>query len=338
MKEVLFKIGDFEVYSYSAMLVLGVIFLAATFVINCRRTLVSEKIIDRLFIIGSIAGVFTYLGAAFFDALWHTISEAMVDGKFYPSMFHFEFDNGGITFEGGIITGMIAFLVLLTFGIKNETRHQLVFSDHLISGILFAHCLGRIGCFLSGCCYGKETDSIFGIMYPVDYGVMAKVYPTQLYEAGFLFICFIVFTFVINKRKTEIYFMTYGVFRFFLEFLRGDDRGSFLIPFLSPSQFMSIVMVIIGIILFIVRTKYLQNQEAHVNDEGYVHPITTYKVSRIELVSKFIKGCKCEKCNKRMKLIRINNVLPLNTVEYYNDIHYDYACTNCPTQEIPTNN
>jgi phosphatidylglycerol:prolipoprotein diacylglycerol transferase len=48
--------------------------------------------------------------------------------------------------------------------------------------ITVAHGFGRIGCFLAGCCYGKVTDSIFGVTFP---GMTHAVYPTQLFEALF---------------------------------------------------------------------------------------------------------------------------------------------------------
>ena len=49
--------------------------------------------------------------------------------------------------------------------------------------------------------------------------------------------------------------ISYGVFRFFIEFLRGDDRGNTILGIISPSQFLSIIMIICGILLFIFEDK-----------------------------------------------------------------------------------
>ena len=76
----------------------------------------------------------------------------------------------------------------------------------------------------------------------------------MLYEAVFLFILFGVCCFIFLKYNTKqnlsIYLIAYGLFRFFIEYLRGDERGSF-IPGISPSQFWSIIMVLAGVALFV---------------------------------------------------------------------------------------
>lgn len=345
MREILFEIFGFKVYSYSAMLVIGVLFLALSFVYNTRCQKIQEKTIDRLFIIGAIAGVFTYLGSSFFDSLWHSIGDAMIDGKFNASIFKLDLTNGGITFEGGIITGMIAFLVLITFGLKRDKNHQLFFADNLIVGILFAHCLGRIGCFLSGCCYGKHTDSIFGVSYPVDFDYIENepiydtVFPTQLYESAFLLILCVVFILFVKKYKTEIYFASYGIFRFNLEFLRGDDRGGFIIPFLSPSQFMSIVMVIMAVIFFLIRLDYEKKQKAYIlsldkssmtqeelNEEK---AIVYFKVNPIKLLPGLFNKHICPDCNKKCKVKKHIDVKDINEYQLMSKVHYVYSCNDC---------
>ena len=111
-----------------------------------------------------------------------------------------------------------------------------------------AHGFGRVGCFCGGCCYGKETESIFVVQFP---HLENPVYPTQLYEAAFEFVLFALMMIFYKKWRThflEIYCFSYGVFRFALEFLRGDNRGSVGF-FLSPSQVMSILLILGGVLL-----------------------------------------------------------------------------------------
>lgn len=108
---------------------------------------------------------------------------------------------------------------------------------------------------MAGCCYGVETKAWFGIKFP---GMINKVIPIQLFEAVFLFILFgVLFSMLYKKREKytiSTYLISYGIWRFFIEYLRGDDRGSF-IGNLSPSQFWSIIMVLAGIIYIIVLLK-----------------------------------------------------------------------------------
>ncbi|MGN1099922.1 MAG: prolipoprotein diacylglyceryl transferase family protein, partial [Christensenellales bacterium] len=65
-----------------------------------------------------------------------------------------------------------------------------------------------------------------------------------------------------NKYSLPLYFTGYGVFRFLIEFIRGDDRGSF-IPGLSPSQTYCIIMLVVGIVMFllpVIRSKIKKQQ------------------------------------------------------------------------------
>ena len=125
--------------------------------------------------------------------------------------------------------------------------------------ITIAHGFGRIGCFFAGCCYGKETEAWYGIQFP---GLHTKVIPTQLFEAIFLFVlsaAMIVLLFVVNfKYNMSLYLISYGIWRFVIEYFRGDYRGSF-IPGLSPSQFWSIIMVIAGVAVFFIY-RYFDNK------------------------------------------------------------------------------
>ena len=88
--------------------------------------------------------------------------------------------------------------------------------------------------------------------------------PTQLYEALFLFILFGLFTFLLFKfgfrRNLELYLILYGIFRFVIEFFRADERGQ-LVGSISPSQFWSILMVVLGVGLWVVMTLWEKKRE-----------------------------------------------------------------------------
>lgn len=120
---------------------------------------------------------------------------------------------------------------------------------------------GRIGCFLAGCCYGQSTDLPWGVVFSHPLAVAPKgivLHPTQLYEAiGVLLIIFVLFAF--QRRKafqgeiTLLYLGFYSILRLAIEFLRNDYRGSFFGGLLSTSQFLSIVILLISITLFIIK-------------------------------------------------------------------------------------
>ena len=159
--------------------------------------------------------------------------------------------SGGITFMGGLVGGAVFFIVCTLLHKDKSVRAEFpLIADIAAPVILVAHGFGRIGCFFGGCCYGKVTDSIFGINYPVD-GIWQPRFPTQLYEALFCFIAFAVFMVVLLKTEKRglliaVYAASYSLFRFLVEFLRDDYRGGANIG-ISPSQVQSILLIFVAI-------------------------------------------------------------------------------------------
>jgi len=109
---------------------------------------------------------------------------------------------------------------------------------------------------LSGCCYGKITDSWIGVTFQ---NVEGKRIPTQLIEAIFLFLLtavLLIFAFKnITKYTMIIYIMSYAIFRFVIEFFRDDPRG---VAFaLSPSQIWCIVLFVLSIPCIFIFRKFI---------------------------------------------------------------------------------
>ncbi len=126
--------------------------------------------------------------------------------------------------------------------------------------------IGRLGCLMSGCCYGKTSSLPWAISFPrgspaynaqltaglitADAGTSLPVHPTQLYEALFGLTLFAVLMSRSGRRLPRglslfVYFAAYSLFRFSAEFLRGDDRG-LLLGFSFPQVF-SVGLLILGI-------------------------------------------------------------------------------------------
>jgi phosphatidylglycerol---prolipoprotein diacylglyceryl transferase len=125
-------------------------------------------------------------------------------------------------------------------------------ADLIAPFIALGHAIGRIGCFLNGCCFGRPTDSILGVCFP---NSITKVFPTQLFSSSGLFVIF-AFLFYLQTRRRfrgeiiSLYLVLYGVLRFFVEFLRGDS-GPVLFD-LSFSQIISVLSVIVGSTIFYI--------------------------------------------------------------------------------------
>lgn len=198
-----------------------------------------------------------FFGAIFFQAIYNAIET----GVFVINA------NTGMTFYGGIIFGVIGFLLVwFVFGKvickSNESIQRFgAVADIAACLIPLAHAIGRIGCLTAGCCRGAETEAWYGIS--MCYGVaadgtllFAKFVPVQLFESLFLFVLaggmLWLFFKKFGRENTgrfpllPVYTVVYGIWRFFIEYARTDDRGATIVSFLTPSQFVAICMVILG--------------------------------------------------------------------------------------------
>lgn len=171
--------------------------------------------------------------------------------------------SGGFVVYGGIIVGI--FTIFLYCKVKKISF--LSYMDMLAPAVMLTQGFGRIGCFMAGCCYGRETTSAFGVVFPE--GCLApagvKLIPTQLMSAGFDIVVAILLIVLIRRVKyrgmlSGIYLLAYGIGRFIIEMLRGDkERGA--VGVLSTSQFISIFMVVFAIgYLYAVNKKKLPKE------------------------------------------------------------------------------
>ncbi len=239
-------------HAYGIMLAIGIIAFALIELWLFRKNNISENAINNLIVICALSGAMFAIGALCFDGLWHSIEEAHKNGKFV-------WNWNGITYSGGLFSAIITYFIIYFIIEKNERHLMFQRLDLIVIGICIAHSFGRIGCYFGGCCYGKEVpaNTFTAIPYFVN-GEQAYVLPTFFYESLFLVILAIVLFFFVKRNRTSWYLIGYNTFRFFIEFLRGDDRGYSPFGFLTPSQFLGIIMIILGIILIIWRTKIEQ--------------------------------------------------------------------------------
>lgn len=243
--QTLFTIFGREVKMYGICIAVGILVCLAVFFIYTKHKKMSTIMQDFSFFVAIIAIV-----AGFgFSALYQSVYIWITDGVFQYS---------GITVMGGLIGGAAAFIVVYFVGGKfyftgnNLGLHKREFNKLLLVApccIAVAHAFGRIGCLCAGCCYGMEHEGGFTILM---HGV--NRIPVQLYESLFLFALFAVLSVLYFKRCNilmQIYLISYGVWRFIIEYFRDDvsERGFFLGLF--PSQWQSIIFIAGGIGLLI---------------------------------------------------------------------------------------
>ena len=167
---------------------------------------------------------------------------------------------GGSVFYGGLFGGII-------FAYFYLKKQKFDIDPYVGIGTLcipLFHFFGRIGCFLSGCCYGIECG--FGVYFKYSSAPGCqdvKRFPVQLIEALILLVIFLVLLWQYDKKnKTgkfifKLYLFLYSFCRFFLEFFRGDDYRGF-IGFFSTSQIISIIIFVI-VLLWTIRDIKIKN-------------------------------------------------------------------------------
>lgn len=219
MHPILFTIGPITISSYGVMAALGL--LAGLVIIKYNRKFanLSDDDASSLILLSIVSGV---LGARIFYVV------QFFDEKFRHNLIGMiRIDEGGLVFYGGFI---LSFFTLLLFCYKKKLDTIRVL-DVMVPSLTIGHAFGRIGCLFSGCCYGKETDLFWGIVYPkysepfAKYGAV-PLHPTQLYETFFNIILCVITMILLRKSKRGVtfgfYLIAYGLLRFLNECVRGD--------------------------------------------------------------------------------------------------------------------
>lgn len=241
--------------SYSLCVLVGALVACPLAVWRCKKR--GGDDISMIFVflfgfIGAFVGMHLLYGITNI-AYW----DKLLDAKgFVNWLKRFWVIFGGGVFYGGLFGGLIAGGI----SIRVQRLKPTVYCDCAAFAIPLFHGFGRIGCFLSGCCYGKE--SAYGITFTnslVESANGVARIPVQLYEAAFEFALFAGIFVIFSKgilagKLLPLYLLAYPVGRFLLEFLRGDEYRGFLFG-LSTSQIISIVLFIGAAVWFIFAPK-----------------------------------------------------------------------------------
>lgn len=157
--------------------------------------------------------------------------------------------GSGRSIVGALLFGFIAVEIA-----KPLLRYDIPPNDRFAIVLPFSIGMGRIGCWIAGCCQGVPHDGILSIAY--EDGISR--HPAQLFETAFHFCAGIALYLLWQRRFLfgrlfALYLATYGVFRFFSEFLRETAK-----PYhgLSAYQLMCILMVVLGVVAIVHRSLY----------------------------------------------------------------------------------
>lgn len=229
------QIGKFGIYTFPIILLFAVY--------SCIYTLIKSKKYNFLYLYDIFKGALFVLPFVLIFGKIVFIAVNLLNGMPVPNILF-----GGFVFYGGLLGGCVGLIIYS----KLKKESFLDFSDVYVSILPLGQAIGRIGCYLNGCCYGIEYQGKIGVNYYIS-GNQILVFPTWFVEALVCIVLFIIMQKVIcsNVRGiyTGTYFVGYSVERFLLEYFRGDSiRGIWY--GLSTSQIISVVLFILGLIVF----------------------------------------------------------------------------------------
>ena len=254
MHPILFNAGPVTIYSYGVLLAAAYLVGLQFALVRARhRGLDPQRVMD--------------LG------IWIIIS-ALVGAKLLLLAVDFRQFTGNprdllnLARSAGVFYGgLIAAVAVAIFYLRRHRMPLWTTTDVFAPGIALGHIVGRFGCLLAGCCFGKPTSVPWAITF-TDPAALANVgtplavplHPTQLYEAGAEALI-LAFLLAFERRGNPFpgrtfwtYMLLYGVSRFIIEFYRNDNRGM-VFDALSTSQFVSVLLVPTAIVMLILLSR-----------------------------------------------------------------------------------
>ncbi|MFP4658105.1 MAG: prolipoprotein diacylglyceryl transferase [Desulfonatronovibrionaceae bacterium] len=248
MHPILLEFGPITIHSYGFFIALA--FLAGmtwTMREANQRDLPAKYVPDFSFyiILGSIIGariLYVLLNPTYF--LKNPLEAVM-------------FWKGGLVFLGGaIVATLLGYLFL-----RKKNQPVWPWLDALAPGLALGQAIGRLGCVFAGCCYGQTCNLPWAVTFTAPESlapVHVPLHPTQIYHSLAGLITFALLL-VLKKRTTEpgklmgAFLILYSVFRFNIEFFRGDYRGD--LGILSVTQLLAAGIFILGVTIVASRKR-----------------------------------------------------------------------------------
>lgn len=255
MHSELIRLGPIVIHSYGACLALSILLCYFVLVRLGRPLGYSSDFVSSLLTVLIVTGL---VGARIFYVVEHWSHYSQHPSEIVKVW------EGGLMFYGGLLLSAAALIVFIRFQ-KKPIAEVL---DIIVTAVPLGHAVGRIGCFLNGCCYGKPSEGFLAVRYPrgsipwseqlqqkiipPDAVCSASVLPTQLIESALNFTIFIILMLLFRRKRrageqVAAYMMLYAVARFVVEYTRADER-LYIGPF-SISQTISIALFTAGLLL-----------------------------------------------------------------------------------------
>jgi phosphatidylglycerol:prolipoprotein diacylglycerol transferase len=239
-----FEIFGFQVYWYGILAAAGFI---TAFSLAARRAPMAGLTGDDVINLAPWIIIGTVIGARILYVISYWDQEFA--GKPWTAIFNM---RSGLVFYGGLVGASLGTIVYTR---KNKLKLWRV-ADVIAPSIALGHAFGRVGCFMTGCCYGTPTNLPWAVHFPVDHWTHGVgVHPVQLYESALNLGLYTFLAWAFRRRKFDgqifaLYLVCYSFIRAFTEMFRGDYTEFYLGGIATPGQTVSIFIMAAGIFLW----------------------------------------------------------------------------------------
>jgi phosphatidylglycerol:prolipoprotein diacylglycerol transferase len=255
MHPILFQIGDTAVPGYGVLVTLAMVIgltVALLLARKCGLPVMETATFLLLLVMVSLAGAKAYL------MIFHAVKLAMA-GKTVTLAALLQHKSMGV-FYGGYITG-----IFFSIWYLKKVGLPLWKVSDIIPAAALMHAVGRVGCFLGGCCFGRPSSVPWAVQFP---GHLHAVHPTQLYEALLNLVNFGVLLFALRRKRFDgqifcLYIINYSVIRYAVELFRGGPGRGYVFEGGSPWTSLSVPQLIslLGLAAASALWYYLGNRE-----------------------------------------------------------------------------
>ena len=249
MHPILLDLGRLKIYSYGFMLALS--FLIGIVISSRRagRRGINSDIVYDLSIILVLGAVFGSRGLYILTHRDHFSSIVDIVAIW----------QGGATFYGGLILAVAGAIVYLRIKKISFFRMADIGAPAVAAGVFVT----RLGCFLSGCCFGNPTSCPIGVVFPAGSpaghchaGV--TIHPTQIYSSLYGLVIFVILILLDRKERFDGFLFSwlcilYGIARFIVDFFRFYEDSAIVAGGLTDNQVISILLILFGAVYLAVR-------------------------------------------------------------------------------------
>ncbi|MBL9167955.1 MAG: prolipoprotein diacylglyceryl transferase [Verrucomicrobiales bacterium] len=245
MHKIALELGSFTIHWYGVFVGLGCLMGLWT---ASRRGLLDRFAPDKAYDVGLWILLGALIGARtlYVTSYW----EEEFASKSWLAVLNIR--QGGLVFYGGFIGSCLA--VILYCWLKREPLWRL--ADMLAPSISLGSAFGRIGCLMTGCCYGKACSLPWGIHFPSDHPTFGtSVHPTQIYDSLINLAVYGGLEYAYRHKRFDgqifaLWLILYPIARSLTELFRGDYPQRYIGGILTPAQLLSVGILAVGVVLY----------------------------------------------------------------------------------------